>query len=199
MTCSTSQGTPEFWAAEIFSQSYLFKTPGHLDFLDMIETNTPELPLPPVISNPYHDLESLFWIALWYLFTYVPSEVNVTKADQRRHLKTFNDLFYCNPEPLGRSRIFFPGGSEALRGELTARGWHNAIAPVTRLPYFARALFNSYQALECLPQANNRWRLDDFGDAPYDYFVKLLEVVGSTGGADLSLACTNVRDLQPQL
>ncbi|KAK2467321.1 hypothetical protein APHAL10511_000556 [Amanita phalloides] len=72
-------GTPHFMATELYEGQYLFKAEEDKPPTPEVGVNTQNSKL-SFRYNPIHDLESVWWLAVWTLFNHAPKS-EVTKPD----------------------------------------------------------------------------------------------------------------------
>ncbi|KAF8579528.1 hypothetical protein K439DRAFT_1359391 [Ramaria rubella] len=85
-------GTLYFMAAEVAAHRYLY-----------VGVNL-TTKLPPFKHNALHDIESLWWVATWSLFTHGVQDYT-GDYDLEEHRKDCEELFSPYPAPMGRSYI----------------------------------------------------------------------------------------------
>ena len=77
---TVSQGTAEFMAVEVHLQTYLFlPIPCALDKRSLVAVLRSKKPIPEFRFNPLHDLESIWWIALWTFLRFTLADVSGTQ------------------------------------------------------------------------------------------------------------------------
>ena len=94
------KGTYPFMAMEVSVRSYFLHP-----------SQDAELANCPLKYNPLHDLESLWWVAVWTLFVHGLQEDTDTKYDPYKHQQEFYELF----DRYGGSRVMVLLDTACLR------------------------------------------------------------------------------------
>lgn len=148
----------------------------------------------PFRFNFLHDLESVFWMFLWYLFNYIPfafeasqaSETSETSEAYKQNVQEFDRecgiLFTCSDihSPGGRTAIMITKKLKSLSNSMKRWKWYDTVLPlVDCIVEIRRCLRDAYEKLEMQdPQevvdGVPRWSMEQFTGEPY---VKIHESV----------------------
>lgn len=126
-----SQGTRNFMAGEVQQQAYLSQYyPRHRSTV-------------PFRYNLLHDLESLWWIAVWFLFTFrlMSSKSLVHKDDEENFQETDRHMYWCQA-----ARTLFPGTLGSYTRMMAFREFHMV------LKFLPKIMIPSGEALDKLCQ-----------------------------------------------
>lgn len=92
------QGTLDFMAAEVESETYSFLPPSDLSSDTAIE-------FPVFRYNFLHDLESLWWVALWMIFNHRDDRDDAAHSNAERQAGCARMLFPRITLPYGRLSV----------------------------------------------------------------------------------------------
>uniref|UniRef100_A0A0W0GFC6 Uncharacterized protein n=1 Tax=Moniliophthora roreri TaxID=221103 RepID=A0A0W0GFC6_MONRR len=85
------QGTPAFMAVEVQAKKHLFKGEGQAQFL----------------HNYFHDVEGVWWIAIWHLFYACPVEGKTDLKKLAGQVRAANTIFPDDVNGTAQRHIFF--------------------------------------------------------------------------------------------
>ncbi|KAF9236967.1 hypothetical protein BU15DRAFT_63578 [Melanogaster broomeanus] len=133
-------GTVDFMACEVEAQAYRFLPDSTTEGDDLFMPATAPIARPPFRANPFHDLESLWWILMWVLHFHVDGKTKELGRGQESACRTyFPGLNLAE----GRDRT----GSliSGLAVDVLPQPFHPAARAADRM---RSKLYRSYQAAE---------------------------------------------------
>ncbi|KAJ8072300.1 hypothetical protein PM082_015859 [Marasmius tenuissimus] len=102
-------GTPAFMATEIHHGDYRFRNCDGISSFEILETSHQDLVQLPFHYNYIHDMEGIFWIFMWNLFSSVPTDVakTLTEAEYWKVRQTAEALFPSHYRARDRAERMF--------------------------------------------------------------------------------------------
>ncbi|KAG6843464.1 hypothetical protein H0H93_000894, partial [Arthromyces matolae] len=184
-------GTPAFMAAEYLRGSYEFtrrayrRAPPTPDLIARSMADLKELleACAPLVDhktrfNFYHDLESIFWIYIWYLHNRLPKKLMQSNPDLTSLEESAERLFYnvIAGNPSRTDLIFEPHASVQLVRILTPIYTPEFQFLVERIP--VRAVLDSvYVSLEETNRVEGLWPQGQFNFEVYPVFRRTFDVM----------------------
>ncbi|EAU87340.2 other/FunK1 protein kinase [Coprinopsis cinerea okayama7 len=149
--------------------------------------------LPPFHRHYYHDLESLFWLLIWYTITYLPIDNPEAKQDIVATINTaswktniFDVLFPREHQSQHGSRAHFWDNQTRVYDNLAVEvQWpEETVDVLERLSKIISDFHSAYTTLHRNPPKDNaaRWPDAKFSDSLYEKFTSILDDVATHVG-----------------
>uniref|UniRef100_A0A0W0F072 Protein kinase domain-containing protein n=1 Tax=Moniliophthora roreri TaxID=221103 RepID=A0A0W0F072_MONRR len=187
-------GTPFFMALEIEAGNYLFSSQKEtfpeseilLDPSNLLrsvlanestrdKTDTPSL----VRYNYLHDLESLFWILMYFLFIMHPEDDELDEAIISHRMRKFRKLFPSSlgfeDFPYNGARIEFLRGNAGVQLEFASSVPERFRVTLQFATFIAKFLKKEYERVE----ASSQLTTDKYSSEPYKLLHSYLDVLAS--------------------
>ncbi|KAG2006134.1 other/FunK1 protein kinase [Coprinopsis cinerea AmutBmut pab1-1] len=155
--------------------------------------------LPPFHRHYYHDLESLFWLLIWYAITYLPIHDPETAQDIVAKINVgswktmiFDALFPRERQSQHGNRQLFWAGSGSIYIDLMdeAQWPEETVYVLLRFDEIISEFHSAYTSLHRSPPKDNaaRWPDAQFSDSLYEKFISILDDVATHLGSRYSVS-----------